>query len=193
MKKILLIVCLAFACQTVMAQNDDDKKKKMEEMFGLALGLTYSNIVGEDENNDALIGGHAGVYLALWKAQRVMLTSYLLYNMMGAKFYDDSKYRLSYLVLPLVLQYMLVSNLYLGAGLQPGLLLAAKYKYNDQSIDVKDNLKSFELAVPIMLSYYFAKSLVIGLGATPGITKINETGNQSVRNFSAGLRLTYRF
>lgn len=194
MKKILLIVCLALMCQTMKAQDDADKKK-MEQMFGISLGLTYANIVGEHEDNDGLWGGQAGVYLALLKAKRYMITTYLLYTMMGAQLSGlyDYKYRLSYLVLPFMFQYMLASNLYLGAGLQPGILLSAKQKFDDQSDDIKDAFKTFDLGIPIMLSYYLANNLTIGLGATPGITRINENGNNSARNFAGNLRLTYRF
>jgi hypothetical protein len=193
MKKILLIVCLAFACQTVIAQDDDDKKKKMEDMFGISLGLSYANIVGEHEDNDPVWGGQAGVYLGLWRAQRAMLTTYLLYTMMGAKFSDDAKYRFGYLILPIVFQYMLFNNFYAGAGLQPGLLLSAKYKYNDQDIDIKDNLNTFDLAIPILLTYHLARSFSVGLGVTPGLTKLNESGPNTARNFGGSLRFTYRF
>lgn len=195
MKKILLIVCLALVCQSSMAQDDIDDKKKMEEMFGISLGLTYANIVGKHEDNSGAWGGQAGLYLALLKAKTYMITTYLLYSMMGAELSGiyDYKYRLNYLVMPFLFQYMLASNLYLGAGLQPGILLSAKQKYNDQSVDIKDGFKTFDLGVPILLSYYLAKSLTVSIGATPGITKINENGTGSARNFVGNLRLTYRF
>lgn len=192
MKKILLFICFAFACQMAFSQSQE-KKKKAQQMFGVAVALNYAKIVGEHEENDPLWGGQAGVYLAIWKAERAMLTTYLLYSMMGTKFSDDSKYRLNYLVLPFLFQYMLAANLYLGAGLQPGILLSAKYKLDDQSIDAKDNLKTFDLGIPVQLSYDLNKSLSLGLNVTPGITKINETGTGSARNFGAGLRVTYRF
>ena len=54
MKKILLFACLVLAFQSVWSQDkdDDEKKKKVEDMFGVYGGLNYARLTGKDEHRD---------------------------------------------------------------------------------------------------------------------------------------------
>jgi len=195
MKKILILFCLALTCQAAISQMDPEteKKKKMEEMFGISLGLNYAKIVGEHEDNDPLWRGHAGLYMGLWRKDRWLLNTLLLYSMMGTKFSDDANYSLSYLVLPIMINYMIIQQLYFGLGVQPGLLLSAKYKLNDQSTDIKDNLNSFDFGIPFMLRYQMMRNFALALMITPGMSNIFKTGNNSAKNFVGSLQFTYNF
>jgi hypothetical protein len=89
---------------------------------------------------------------------------------------------------------MVARNLFIGAGIQPGLLLSAKYKYGDQSMDIKDNLKSIDFGIPVHVGYDFTKTFGVGLYYVPGIVDIADNNNgNSIHNSLETLRLTYRF
>ena len=188
MKKILILFCLVFACGAAMAQMDPEteKKKKMEEMLGISFGLNYANIVGPHEDNNRLLRGHAGIYMGLWRAEKFLLNTMLLYSMMGAKFDSDANYSLSYLVLPLMINYMIAQNLYFGLGVQPGVLVGGKSKYNDQSTDIKDNLNSFDFGIPLGFRYRVARNFHLALLYTIGVTNIFKNSTNDARN-SVGL------
>lgn len=99
-----------------------------------------------------------------------------------------------YLNLPLLAKYQKNRKGFYGeAGLQPGINIVAKDKYNGRTDDYKVYTQPFELAVPVGVGYSF-NGFSIGVRIVPGITNINRgPGNTSDNdhNLLKMVRLSY--
>ncbi|MBK7095314.1 MAG: PorT family protein [Saprospiraceae bacterium] len=117
----------------------------------------------------------------------------IVYSTQGAKYKInsvDTKYNLDYINIPLLFQYMFDNGFRIQAGPQVGFLLSAKSKYNNSTIDNKNDLKPIDLSVSIGIGYIFPPS-GFGIDAryNQGISNINknDTGNSNNRGFQFGI------
>lgn len=84
-------------------------------------------------------------------------------------YYYKHKYSLQYLNVPVLVNFYLARGLAVKAGIQPSVLLGAKYRveweYGEQegieNEDIKDNLLPYDISIPIGLSYTFDYGLFI--------------------------------
>ena len=195
MKGVLLVFVFAatiLSTANAQSETDDDKKKKRAEMFWIYGGPQYATL----SEHDWKLGGYGGVLLqlaglsaasALWFGPE--------YSCQGPSFKGtggaDIKTNLTYLNFPILYQYMMLSGLYLHGGLRPGILISAKQKYNDNSIDVKNSFKSFDLGIPFGIGYQSKKKWGVGLNIVPGILDASE-GAGSHRNMTIGAQFNFR-
>jgi hypothetical protein len=110
--------------------------------------------------------------------------------------YDmEGKVNLLYLNFPIVVRYLHESGFFAEAGLQPGILLSAKEKYDDENDDIKDYMKIFDMGIPLGIGYQINEKISVGLRVIPGITKIFEDADSddNDRNLVFALRGTYKF
>jgi hypothetical protein len=205
MKKIILLSCAFLISYCSFAQRDSSSGKSEMKMvkwqvltyyaFGAIVG---SNIGGDDDSYDAiLIGGEGGVggpILSL--GQQLALAAELEYAMRGSKYHDtyvDGKVVLAYLMLPLFLHYNFTRGFYGEAGLQPGVLLSAKDKYDDNNDNYKDAVNSFDLGVLGGVGYVFNQKVGVGLRYSLGVTNMNKADNAKDHNSAIALRLMWFF
>jgi len=153
-----------------------------------------STMVGEDSWSDPL-----GVQVTIETKfaevnSRSSFTAGIGYSMQGSAYKEDEfsgKVTANYLIAPILYSYNNKNGFYAEAGLQPAILLSAKDKYEGQSYDYKDYMKTFDLGLPVGAGYNLKNGFGLGIRVIPGITKNHKEGNS--RNLVALLRLSYTF
>jgi len=122
----------------------------------------------------------------------------LLFSSAGAKM-DDSKIKMSYISLPVMLRYQPIEILNVHAGPQFGFLASAKADDGDESMDVKEAYKGLDLGLGIGAGL----DLPMGIGFTAryvlGLSNISDGDDEffgdevTVKNNAIQLSVTYRF
>ncbi len=158
-------------------------------------GAGFSKISNGDSWRGT-IGGMAGAEICLPFSAVSSVNTGLNVSFQGSKYeetyIENGRVNLVYINLPVMYGYQSPGGLYVEAGLQPGVLISAKDKYNGSTHDYKDAVKKFELGIPIGAGYRFNNGLGIGLRVIPGITNLDDTGDKA-HNFLGMLLLSYRF
>lgn len=154
MKKPLLVL-LSVLCLFVVARSQ-------QLSYGAKVGLNFSSM--DTEGESIKMGFNGGVFAQL-KIAKFSIQPELLYSMQGAKYdYETQwgdiiiqytgKVNTTYLSVPIMLQYNIISGLKLEVGPQFGFLLSAKNKPDDwESKDIKDSMKEMDIAVNFGASY----------------------------------------
>ncbi|MBS1633585.1 MAG: PorT family protein [Bacteroidetes bacterium] len=204
MKKYFILVLACLFSQLIMAQLNSDstgtkKKKKVEYFFYLTGGGQSSGLNGSDDSYDkALIGFFIGAGIRLAELNDLLgLRTELVYSMQGSKYdegyYGSGKMVLSYLNLPVLLRRTSHSGFYAEAGVQPGVLLSAKDKYEGNTNDYKEYTKKFDVA-GLLGAGYAKDRFGVGIRAAQGFIDVNKpTAEEKDRNFVLSLRGTFAF
>lgn len=214
MKRLLMIVTLLATTTAIFAQgeeHDEDKKKKKScFIIGLMVGIDFSSITGDSESfTGQLPGGQIGLAVCLLDIAPLMsVRGGIEFSQQGGK-YDESYYgdngysggsgkiRTSYLNFPFTVRYQSKGGFYGEAGLQPGVLLSAKDKFEGETNDYKDRMQKFDMGIVIGGGYQINKNIGVGLRVVPGITNINKSESTyeapKDRNLVFGLRGYYNF
>jgi hypothetical protein len=123
----------------------------------------------------------------------------LLYSVKGEqrKENDDSDYKLnlSYIDVPVLLRVD-AEGLFFEAGPQLGILAAAKFKSDDDSDDIKDDLNTVDFGYVAGVGYQLEGGFNLGLRYNGGITNIpkeEEDGQIKARNSAFQFYVGYRF
>jgi len=188
MKKAILILSLflvcAFFAQLCYSQID------------LVLGLTKSSITGGESWKDP-IGVQLGAIIPVFNINESMSVRVEAnISMQGAR-WEESVYsgrlNLLYINVPVVLRYQTESGLFAEAGIQPGILLSAKDKWEDITEDYKDYMNIFDMSIPVEVGYQINDKVGVGIRVIPGITDITEDEHEADRNLVFAFRGTWRF
>jgi len=188
MKKLILILNLILVCAFF--------SKPAYSQLDLILGVSKSSITGGESWKDP-IGLQVGASMPVLKfSENLSLRAEANFSMQGAKweepFYElEGRLNLLYLNFPVVVRYQTEGGFFAEAGLQPGILLSAKDKYEDISEDYKDYMNIFDLSIPIGIGYQINEKFGIGFRFIPGITDISEDEDEADRNLVFALRGTY--
>lgn len=203
MRKFLILLSSCLIAQLLMAQilpgsEKDGKKKKIDNFFFAVFGLQYCGINGDSESYDeALIGFHVGVGIRLLEFNNNFgIRTEINYSTQGSKYSDtyvSGKVMLNYINLPILVRGTSKSGFYGEAGVQPGILVSAKDKYNDETYDYKDYINGFDFGGLLGLGYQ-KKKVGVGIRIAQGISNINKDEDEyKDRNFVASLRTTFTF
>ncbi len=168
------------------------------------LGPVHSRIVGESDSFSGAFGMQGGVAAHIPFGSNLPITAWAGVNvtMQGAGWEDDwgeglveGVTRLWYLNFPLTGRYQFGSGFYGELGIQPGFLLSAKDKYDGESVDWKDYIKTFDLGIPLGVGYDFENNFGLNFRVVPGILNINEEEyyDYKDRNLVVSLTGTYTF
>ena len=166
--------------------------------IGIKGGVNYYNIHNDNSTTyDPKVGFNVGLLGHIHVARHFALQPEIQYSVQGTKFdinNSTTKYNLSYINVPVLLQYMWDNGFRLQAGPQAGMLISAKSKTNDTSADIKDNYKPLDLGVSFGAGYIHP-STGIGIDAryNLGLSNINETGDVNSNNRGFQLSLFYIF
>jgi hypothetical protein len=193
MKKLLLIMNLILVCAIFSRPG--------YSQIDLILGLNKSSITGGESWKDP-IGLQVGASMPVFNfSDNLSLRVEANLSMQGAKWVEEDfdlegKTNLLYLNAPVVVRYQTEKGFFAEAGLQPGILLSAKDKWEDTSEDIKDYMKIFDLSIPIGVGYQINEKFGVGFRVIPGITDIfedDDDGDDSGadRNLVFALRGTY--
>ena len=143
-----------------------------------------------------------GAELGYQAAEQVDLTAGVLVAMQGAKtgeeiLIKDASTTLTYLNVPVLVNYYIVPGLAIKAGVQPGFLLSQKTKVNftdgtSEENTSTDHTKKFDLSIPLGLSYEFS-DFVIDARYNLGVTKVNDdNSDMSSKNSVIMLTVGYK-
>jgi hypothetical protein len=186
MKKLIitlnLILVIAFFSQPCAAQID------------LVLGLTKSSITGSESWQDP-IGFQVGAIIPVMSInEMISLRAEANLSLQGAKWKESTlsgRTNLLYLNVPVVVRYQTESGFFGEAGLQPGLLLSAKDKYEGTTESYMDHMNAIDLSIPLGVGYEFKNNFGIGFRVIPGISDITKDKDYADRNLVFALRGTY--
>lgn len=148
--------------------------------IGIKAGLNSFNINNDNgASYDSKIGLNLGLIGHIHLSKQFAFQPELVYSGQGARYTTagvESKINLDYINVPLLLQYMFDNGFRLQAGPQVGFLVSAKNKTNNSTIDIKDNLKSTDIALGMGIGYV-KPSTGFGIDAryNLGLSNINET------------------
>ena len=144
---LMLTVVSIFMIGTLGAQHVN---------FGFKVGLNLADIVSDDNSETSLKPGlNVGAIAHIHLKNNFALQPEITYSDQGAKFKSagiESKLNLGYINIPVLFQYMFDNGFRIQAGPQLGILLSAKAKSNDVSVDVKDDLNVIDFAISAGLS-----------------------------------------
>ncbi len=228
-----LFVGLAFAGSLFI--NAQEKTKSSSPItFGVKAGFNATTISRNDDNdgyydNDQKMkaGFNAGVFVHIPVAEKFSVQPELLFSQLGAK--SETKYRyteenqmvaingtdklnLNYLVLPVMVQYNILPQLYVEAGPEFGFLLGGKSKgdvtiaqsegnftsYQSEKFSDKinmDRFNRFNFGVGIGAGYYFTPQFGVTARFTAGLTNIMKDSFDAfkARNNAFQVGVAYKF
>ena len=202
MKKIILSAMAVFAFGFMNAQ---------EVGFGAKAGLNIANLSGDIEDTESLMGLHVGVFAEIKFSERFSFQPELLYSMQGAKAEDsemgvtmESKLKLGYINLPLMVKFYAAENFFLEAGPQVGFLMSAKSEWETSGggaslsgdDDVKDDYKSIDFGLNFGLGYNFTENLSVGARYNLGLSNIadvDDSDDFKISNSVIQVSVGYKF
>ncbi|HQX44081.1 MAG: PorT family protein [Saprospiraceae bacterium] len=164
--------------------------------FGFKVGLNLADIVSDDNSKTSLKPGlNVGAIGHIHLKNNFALQPEISYSDQGAIFKSsgvESKLNLGYINIPILLQYMFDNGFRIQAGPQLGILINAKAKSNDVSVDVKDDLNVIDFAISAGLSYVHPPS---GFGVDArynlGLVNLNKEGSVTSTNSVAQIGVFY--
>jgi len=150
------------------------------------------------DDTKILVGMAGGIEAEYVVANKFSVALGALYSKQGCAFDTDidyAHYSMDYLNIPIVANYYIIPGLAIKAGIQPSFLMGAKYKikedgYSD-SRDIKDNCKTFDLAIPLGASYEY-KNFVFDARYNLSVLKVNKGGDDKIRNSVIQFTLGYK-
>ena len=185
--KLYLSVALAatMIAGTVTAQNVN---------LGIKAGLNVYNVNNDNGvKYDSKTGFHAGLIGHIHLGPQLGLQPEVVYSSQGAKFNapisnSETKYKLGYINVPVMLQYMFDNGFRLQAGPQVGFLINAETEVNGKSTDVKQDRKTVDFGIGAGIGYVHTPS---GVGVDArynlGLSNINE--NNNIKSTNRGLQV----
>lgn len=189
MKRIMITFSLIFLFISVYSQR---------AQFGVKGGLNISTLRADVDRYDSKVGIHAGGLVHIHLSDQFALQPELLYSMQGGdrkNINPDSKIKLAYLNIPVLVQYMFQNGFRLQTGPQAGLLLDAKNRINGVDLNIMDNLNTFDLSWAIGAGYISKKRIGADIRYNFGITDINESGSPApdIKNGVLQIGIFYHF
>jgi hypothetical protein len=198
MKKVMMIAAAIFTVATVSAQT--------EAHFGIKGGMNASQLHSTNNSGnggstmDTRIGYHAGVLVHIHKrASHWAIQPEVMYSLEGAKnnlvgSSDKAFTNLSYINVPVLVQYMFDNGFRIQAGPQLGLLVAAKYKIKDTKTDIKNQFKTTAFSIPAGVSYLTRNGLGFDARYSFGISDLSEgTSNYKLHGNNFQFGIFYQF
>lgn len=188
MKKWILAAAIMMATTGAFAQREAGSITVQPR---IGFSAADFNNTGDTEARVGLVVGPEFEYFV---SSRFSLAAGLNYSQQGADLKDTNvEWKVDYLTVPVVANVYLFKGFALKAGLQPGFKTSAKIEYKGNngsaSVNLKNDVKGFDLAVPVGLSYEF-KHFVLDARYTLGLTKVFD--DVDTKNLTFQLTLGYK-
>ena len=190
MKRVFFVTALSLGMFLVQAQQKHSYAAHTE--FGVKGGLNVSNVsVDGSTNPDAKLSGYLGLLAHIHLSQQFAFQPELLFSGQGYKYTvsgTEYKVPLNYITLPLLGQFMFGDGFRVETGPQPGVLVAAHVKSGGNSVNIKDDTKSFDLSWIFGIGYLTKSGFGVDARYNLGLTDVDDGGG-SVKNrvFAAGI------
>lgn len=161
------------------------------------IGMNLATLTKMDDTK-ILVGMAGGIEAEYVVANKFSVALGALYSKQGCAFDTDidyAHYSMDYLNIPIVANYYIIPGLAIKAGIQPSFLMGAKAKVKEDghsdSRDIKDNCKTFDLAIPLGASYEY-KNFVFDARYNLSVLKVNKRGDDKIRNSVIQFTLGYK-
>lgn len=179
MKKIFLLMAGIAVFSAVNAQVK----------FGPKAGLNLANLTGDVEGTKMKAGFNLGGFAKFPIAESFSIQPELVFSTQGTKVKEEyeglsytSKMNLSYLNLPVLIQYNDASGFFAETGPQFGFLLSAKAKAEGEKMDIKDSFKSIDLSWAIGAGYLTKSNIGFNARFNLGLSSIADSeGDEDVK------------
>ena len=194
MKKLMIMAAFMVAAVTANAQGEVGTLT-IQPKVGLNL-TTITNtekvVKGIDYSSKMHVGFAAGIEAEYVVANNVSVALGALYSKQGVGIKD---FKIGSFI-PIVANYYIIPGLAIKAGIQPSFLMGAKNKWKDDggsdSDDIKDYLKTFDLAIPLGASYEY-KNVVFDVRYNLSVLKLNKfEADKNMRNSVIQFTLGYK-
>ena len=183
MKNLAIIVAAFFMSTTVSSQELD---------LGIKLGSNFASISGAQQGSSSRIGIQAGLFAGIKFNDKVGINLDVLYSQQGADF-NAGAFDLTYVNLPIVLKYYLVSGLHIQLGPQFGVLIDESL-YETLTNDYKEIVES-QISGIIGVGYDLPFGLRIDGRYNFGLTDISKSvaENEGIKNSVFTLAVGFAF
>ena len=203
MKKLMIMAAFMVAAVTANAQGEVGTLTIQPKV-----GMNLASVVNAKHNvldikSKTLVGLTAGIEAEYVVANNFSVALGALYSKQGCAFkipagvpVDYVHMSLDYLNIPIVANYYIIPGLAIKAGIQPSFLMGANLKAkangNTSSVKIKDDLKTFDLAIPLGASYEY-KNVVFDVRYNLSVLKLNkEKADKNLRNSVIQFTLGYK-
>ncbi|MBO9691210.1 porin family protein [Chryseobacterium sp.] len=234
MKRVLLGLTLGGSLLINAQEKEKSAASSSPARFGVKAGFNMSKFSSGSrdnaENNEKLkLGSHIGVFVHIPVSEKFSVQPELLFSQSGSKIEEKYMYasafdghiirqefsyktNLNYLVLPVMVQYNILPQLYVEAGPEFGVLLGGKtegdqWTENSYGGTVSTHSESFSNNIPMKLynrfnfgigfgaGYSFTQSFGITARFTAGLTGIfnSDYNDNKVRNNVLQVGVAYKF
>ncbi len=147
--------------------------------IGLKAGMNFANQKITDINTNTRTGFHGGIYAIIAFSEKWGIQPELLYSSQGSELPDDIN-DFSYMTIPVLLRWKMISFLSLSAGPQFSILLDAK---NQAGESFKDQFKNSDFGLAVGATIHLPLGLNAGARYVWGFTNVSELQNDiSVKN-----------
>ncbi|TXF79081.1 porin family protein [Chryseobacterium sp.] len=166
------------------------------QTFGLKAGVNVSS-VSNFAQSKSKIGFNGGVFMNAPLAASFSIQPEIIYSGKGAK-YDgvvEVDMNLDYISVPVMFQYNATPKFYFEAGPEFSFLMSGKLKGEGESVDLKDDLNSFDFGIGLGLGYFFTPNFGINARYVSGITGIikDNPNDEASKNNVFQIGLAYKF
>lgn len=163
---------------------------------GIKGGLNVTDV--SNFNGDNRISGHVGLFLHHTINSRWCIQPEVLYSGMGQKYNTSAGERtlaLSYIQVPVMVQYYPARQLYFEAGPQVSFLTSAKTKGDegDNKVEVDNNYHKADVGVNLGVGIAATKQLGFYGRYMAGLTDISKNNNVTNMNRGGQLGMYVRF
>lgn len=163
--------------------------KAQHSNIGIKGGLNLYNLANENSNTgESIVGFHLGLISHVHLSDEFALQPEIVLSTQGSEFDSKRNLNLSYINVPLLLQYMFDNGFRLQAGPQIGFLVDAKTEVANTDFDHQDDFETIEVGAGFGIGYVNPNSN-FGIDAryNLGLSDINK--NSPVVSYNRGYQL----
>jgi hypothetical protein len=189
MKKIAFFVLTALFSSALWAQHVPN--------FGVKAGINISDWNVENVNNDVFenrLGLHLGLLSHIHLSKSIAFQPEVQFSTQGVEVAaTNDKYKMSYINVPLMLQYMFDNGFRIEAGPYVGFLVDAEDEgENGTTIDRRDDYKTIDAGLGFGLNYLTYSGFGVGGRYNLGLANISER-EAAIKNRVFQISLFYMF
>ena len=161
--------------------------------FGLKAGLNISSLeVKDGVDFDSKAGFHIGGLAHVHLSPHFGVQPEIVYSEQGGQD-GNEKWKINYLNVPILFQYMTGSGFRLQTGPQLGFAVSSKIKDGDIEQNIKDDVNTVDVSWSLGASYLFPEAIGIDARYNIGITNVNDAETPKVMNRVFQVGLFYQF
>ena len=167
--------------------------KAQDTHFGIKGGLNISSLdVKDGVDFDSKAGFHIGGFAHVHLSPHFAIQPELVYSAQGGKD-GDTKWKLGYLNVPLLLQIMTGTGFRFETGPQLGFAVSSKYKDGDIEYDYGDVTEKVDVSWSVGVSYLFPEGIGFDARYNHGLTDVYEPESYQIKNRVFQIGVFYQF